>query len=317
MATGEFDRIRRFAERHARSPREGVVRGIGDDAAVLVPRHGNQLVWTVDDQVERVHFERAWLSFEDLGWRATMAAASDVAAMGGKPWAILSSVAVPKDLPEADLFAITEGVARAAEFLGATVVGGNLTASDVVHVSTSVLGETRRALGRDGARPGDRVFVAGSLGLAAAFVRGRLAGVSGAISSATIGAYARPVARIGDGLVLAAAATSAIDVSDGLVQDVGHLAEAAGVAIELDASAIDVLVSPELARAASALGVPPRDLVLHGGEDYALVGTGPDVPRGFVAIGRVEKGRGIVLRTAEGTTPLGPFSGFDHFARRT
>jgi thiamine-monophosphate kinase len=306
MPSSELERVARLRSTYG-APPPGVRVGIGDDAAVLAPPPGELLVWTVDEQVEGVHFERAWLSFEDIGFRAYMAAASDLAAMGAKPHSALSSLSLPRDLPDEAFDAITRGIAEAAALVGAPVIGGNMTCGPVIALSTTLLGSGTRLLTRSAAQVGETVYMAGSVGLAAAGLRAFLAGTEP--SEAARQAFCRPRARVAEGLRAARVASAGVDVSDGLAQDVGHVAAASGVAIVLDA---DAIVSAAL-RAASADPVP---LALAGGEDYALVVTAPVPIEGFVAIGRVEAGAGVRVRWPDGREEAAVARGFDHYAAR-
>ncbi|MBI4952641.1 MAG: thiamine-phosphate kinase, partial [Myxococcales bacterium] len=162
----EESRVARLARTFGRAPR-GVLCGIGDDAAVLAPGR-ERLVWTVDVQVEGVHFERSWLGLDALGYRAVMAAASDLAAMGARPRAVVAGLVLPPGFSDAALGALARGQARACRELGTAVVGGNLARGGELSVTTSVLGHAARPLLRSGARPGDGVWVAGATGLAGA-----------------------------------------------------------------------------------------------------------------------------------------------------
>ncbi len=288
---------------------EGVDVGIGDDAAVLVPPPG-KLIVTVDEQVEGTHFRREWLSLADVGFRATMAAASDVAAMGGRPWVITAALVVPDAIDDAAFEELARGQAAAARELGAPIVGGNLARGERLSLATTVLGVAAAPVTRAGARVGDVVLVRGALGLAGACWRAHAAGI--APGPTLQEAWARPRARIADGARLAGAAHAAIDVSDGLARDASHVARASGVRIALDAAALDALVLPELARVAALLGIAPRELVLGGGEDYALLCAAPSPIEGWVCVGECVAGEGVVVR--EGGREVEVDLGFDHFA---
>jgi thiamine-monophosphate kinase len=288
--------------------------GIGDDAAVLEAPGGGRLVWTIDEQVEGTHFRRDLVSWRDLGWRSFMAAASDLAAMGADPWCALSALVLPADVDDAMLEALLRGQHAAAEATGAPVVGGNLARGPALSIATTLLGRCTRPVLRSGARAGDTLWVAGRVGLAAAGFRslcegkGEVAALRGAVA-----AWRTPRALLVEGRAMASVAHAAIDVSDGLARDVGHVIEASGVGAAIDARAL--LDDPELTGAAAALGADAIDLALHGGEDYALVIAGPVAVEGFRRLGVVTAGRGLVLRGAGGDEPIEP-RGFDHFAAR-
>lgn len=295
-----------------RGAADGIEVGIGDDAAVLTPRAGDKLVWTIDEQVEGVHFRRGWLDWADVGWRSAMAAASDISAMGAVPWCGLAAVVLPEDVDDAVLEAIARGQREATDVVGAPIVGGNLSRGLAVSIATTFLGRCERAITRGAARPGDALWMAGRVGLAAAGLRalqdGRARGV--ALAHA-VEAWRRPRALVAEGTAMGLVAHAAIDVSDGLACDVGHVADAGGVCIVLDEAAL--LDDPLLAEAAVAIGASAIELALYGGEDYALVAAS-DVPMpGFRRIGEVRAGDGVVLRGPAGERAIAA-RGFDHFA---
>jgi thiamine-monophosphate kinase len=284
------------------------------DAAAASPGRG-RLVWTIDEQVEGTHFRRDLASWSDVGWRSFMAAASDVAAMGAVPWAALSALVVPDDVDDAALEALAAGQRAAAEAIGAAVVGGNLARGPVLSVATTLLGTCEDPVLRSGARPGDTVWLAGRVGLAAAGLRALEAGGSPSSTlSAAIEAWRRPRALVDEGRAMRPLAHAAIDVSDGLAGDAGHIGEASGVQIVFDAAAL--LEDDVLGAAARALGADAIDLALDGGEDYALVVAGPVAIAGFRRIGHVTEGRGVALRDVSGSTRPLASRGYDHFTSR-
>jgi len=263
---------------------------IGDDAAVLE----GGVVWTIDEQVERVHFRRELLSFEDLGWRSLMTAASDVAAMGADPWCALAALVLTSDVTDEDLDAIARGQQQAAHAIGAPIVGGNLSRGDAISIATTVLGKTTSPILRSGARAGDGVWLAGKIGLAAA---GLLALKNGVSASAAISAWRRPVALIAAGRAMRARASASIDVSDGLALDASRLARASSVQLRLEKDALIGLCEGAVESA------------IEGGEDYALLCTSAAPIEGFVRVGEVGAGEGVLLDGVR----LAP-RGWDHFA---
>jgi thiamine-monophosphate kinase len=302
---------------------ERTIVGIGDDAAVLGATT-TPLVWTIDAQVEGVHFRRDFMSLTDVGYRATMAAASDLGAMGATPMGLLAALILPMTFSDEDLQALLAGQTEAAKELGTAIVGGNLARGSELSITTTALGETQRPITRAGAQPGDVVVLAGPLGLSGAGLlllqaSGDKAGPllnTHADAVPALRAHRRPVARIAAGLAARDVATAGIDVSDGLARDAGHIARSSGVRIALDATK---LVTPELERAAHIAGADPLKLALHGGEDFALVMTVPagQVPEGFVVIGRVltadEHGAGVGFEEANGAFVPIEQRGYDHF----
>ena len=318
---GEFARIERLARLFERDARDGsgVTLGIGDDAAILRPPADRELVWTVDAQVEGQHFRREWMSLEDIGWRSFVAAASDLFAMGAVPWCALSALALPGELADAALDALTRGQAEAAREVGCPVVGGNLSRAGELSVTTTLMGSAVRAVRRAGARPGDGVWLLGEIGLAAVGLHASTKQRHGPELDAGLAAFRRPRIRAAGGRVVAEHAHAAIDVSDGLAQDAAHLATASQVSLVLDEGALLEHAGEALHRAASSLGEDVKTLVLAGGEDYALLATASAAMPGFTRIGEVVTGDGVWLRDARGAlTPLASHatSGFDHFARQ-
>ena len=294
-------------------PGPEVTTGIGDDAAI-VRLGGEQLVCTVDACVEGVHFTLAIASFEDVGFRSLMAAASDLAAMSAEPRHVLSALIVPRRVGDDELERVVRGQRAAAELLGVSIVGGNISRGSELSVTTTVLGTTRRALLRGGARPGDGVFLGGAVGRAGAgfalLTRG--GDTSDPHCATCVVAWRRPIARVDLGRAAGPIATACIDVSDGLAQDAGHLALASGVGLCLDAAAILEAGGAALAQVARMLARDPLELALAGGEDYALLVTGPDelAGAGFSRIGRVEGGAGVRVLRGGAEVPLP--AGFDH-----
>ncbi len=283
-----------------------VLTGIGDDAAVLAAAVGEgDLVWTIDAQVDGTHFRIDLASWEDVGWRSFMAAASDLAAMGATPVAALSALVLAPSFSDDDLDALARGQAAAAQAVGAPVAGGNLARGTETSITTTLLGRATRPITRAGARPGDAVWVAGALGEAGAGFDALSNGVQDASIAFCIEAWLRPRALVAEGLSMRGLASAAIDVSDGLARDATHLAEASGVRLVLDEALL-------LASARVSL-----EHVLHGGEDYALLAASAAPLPGFRKIGMVEpwtEGEPrLVLASKAGRRALEP-RGFDHFA---
>jgi len=312
----ERARIELLRARLEGDPAGSVLLGIGDDAAVLAPG-SSSLVWTVDAAVENVHFRRDLLTFAEIGYRATMAAASDLAAMGATPLGLLSALVLPVDVDDDDLAALADGQREAARALGTAVVGGNLTRGAELSITTTALGSAPEPMRRGGARRGDALWLAGPLGLAAAGLALLERQDRDPAMLPALDAFRRPRARIPEGLAAAPLANAAIDVSDGLARDLGHIARASGVRAILDPR---TLVSSELVAAATRLGRDALELALYGGEDYALVVAAPAAaaPRGFIRIGGCEAlGEAqseVALVAPDGNLTPVEDRGFDHFS---
>jgi thiamine-monophosphate kinase len=314
---GEFERIACIEQLFSGLTNPFVQIGIGDDAAVIrVP--GKRLVWTVDSSVEDVHFKCAWLTETDIGWRSFHAALSDIAAMGATPIGALSALELPKEFDDKRLLRLVGGQAEAARSLNCPIIGGNLASSGKLAVTTTALGSaSEKPLVRTGARRGDEVWLIGEIGMAAAGLAclrhpSRVRGLS-AIDRC-VAAWRRPVALVARGLALVSRASSAIDISDGLVGDVRHIAEASAVAVELDLDVIQELASTELRAVADRFGRSVLEWALYGGEDYALVATGPASkrPRWARRIGRVTGGNDV-WGVSRGRERYRLKRGFDHF----
>jgi thiamine-monophosphate kinase len=304
------DLLRQFGTQHRQ-----VELGIGDDAAVLQVGSA-RLVWTVDSCVEDVHFQRDWLTLGELGERATHAAASDLAAMGAVPLAMLANLALPPGFSRAELTLLAKGQARAARELGCPVVGGNLTRADCLSITTTVLGTARKPLRRDGAQVGDELWLLGKVGMARAGLLGLLRGrrARSKALKECITAWRKPRALLDSSQSLVGHAHATIDISDGLSEDAARLAAASRVKLILDEPALLRALPAVLHQAAHELGETPLQLALVGGEDYALLATGPrrKRPKGATVIGEVRKGRGTALRSNGRERRLSKL-GFDHF----
>jgi thiamine-monophosphate kinase len=314
--TSEFERIDRIQQLLDAAPRRQRTNqlevGIGDDAAVL--RLDQRSVWTVDAQVEGVHFDRRWLSLGDIGYRSFQAAVSDVAAMGARPVAALSSLALPASLKPRELEALVRGQAEAANECRCPIIGGNLSKASELSITTTVLGRVKRPLLRSGARPGDELWLVGRVGMARAGLLALMRALRSRKLKPCIVAWRRPRALCSEGQALVGRARAAIDVSDGLAGDAQHLAKASQVRLVFEAARLEASFSPEFALAAAELGVLPIELALSGGEDYALLCSGPSArrPRFARAVGHVERGRGVWLERDGRRKELS--GSFDHFS---
>ena len=313
----------RFGDANASTGATGIRVGIGDDAAVLeaLGASAGALVWTVDAQVEGTHFRADWASWEDIGWRSFMAAASDLAAMSAEPVAALSALVLASSVDDEALDALARGQAAASRAIGAPVVGGNLARGTETSITTTLLGRSLSPVLRSGARAGDGLWLAGPVGLAAVGLAilersvrdARI--VEHADAAACLRAWRRPIARMEQGRALAGVAHAAIDVSDGLAHDAWQLATAGDVRVVLDLAPVLAAGGEALAAGARLVGLGAEGFALHGGEDYALLAASAGELPGFVRIGTVEPradGARVVLRTSGGIEHLDP-RGFDHF----
>jgi thiamine-monophosphate kinase len=320
---GEFELIDRFFRRRTRH----TVLGVGDDAALLAPRPGALLAVSVDMLVSGRHFF-ADVDPEALGHKTLAVNLSDLAAMGAIPrWALLAGA-----LPEADskwLAAFARGFFALADAFEVDLVGGDTTRGPL-NLCVTILGEVPagEALLRSGARPGDAVYVSGKLGdaaLAVAHHRGRISLETDELRRCET-ALLRPTPRVALGERLRGIASAAIDLSDGLTGDLGHVLDASGVGATLQVAAI-----PRSGALSLRLGGTERALALEcllaGGDDYELCFTAPEsratdvdalagaLPLALTRIGTIEKRAGLAVVDEEGRTLPSLPRAFDHFAR--
>lgn len=306
--TGEFNLISRVTARLANN--SACLLGPGDDAAVVAAPDA-RMVATTDVLVEGRHFRRDWSSARDVGHRAAAANLADVVAMGALPTALLMALCLPPDLPVDWVEEFVDGLTAESAQVGASVVGGDMSASPTLTIAITALGDLggHPPVVRSGARPGDIVALAGRLGYAAAGYTVLSRGFR--TPKMLVEAYRRPQVPYPAGPEAARqGATAMIDVSDGLLADLGHIAEASRVGIDLLGSAFEV--PTQMRDAAAALGVDPYGWVLGGGDDHALAATFPEdqpLPSGWRRIGHVVYGAGV---TVDGKTPE-IRAGWDHF----
>ncbi|MGI5213626.1 thiamine-phosphate kinase [Plantactinospora sp. CA-290183] len=305
---GEFGLIARVTARLASGPT--TLLGPGDDAAVVHAPDG-RVVASTDVLVEGRHFRRDWSTAVDIGHRAAAANLADIAAMGAVPTALLVALCVPPDLEVQWAEELADGLAAEAAKVGASVVGGDMSASPTLTIAVTALGDLggRAPVVRSGARAGDVVALAGRLGYAAAGYTVLSRGFR--TPKMLVEAYRRPEVPYGAGPQGARhGATAMIDVSDGLLADLGHVATASRVGIDLRGPAFEV--PDQMRDAAHALGVDPFAWILGGGDDHAIVATFPEdlgLPSGWRLIGHVVHGAGLTL---DGRPYKGP-TGWDHF----
>ena len=291
---GEFGLIAAITARLPQA--SGVIVGPGDDAAVLATADGRVVV-TTDLLVENRHFRRDWSSADDIGHKAAAQNLADVAAMGAVPTGLVVGLGAQADLPAAWALGFADGLREECEPLGMSVVGGDVVRSDVVVVAMTALGDLqgRAPVTRAGARPGDVVAVCGRLGWAEAGFRVLSRGFRS--PRVLVEAHRRPVVPYHAGPQAAElGATAMCDVSDGLLGDLGHVAQASGVAVDIVSGAFDV--PAPIRDAAAAIGAEPLDWILTGGDDNALVATFPvevPLPEPWRVVGRVSAGEGVTV----------------------
>ncbi|MEV6387206.1 thiamine-phosphate kinase [Nocardia xishanensis] len=292
---GEFALIERINARRVQAP--AVLLGPGDDAALVAAPDGRFVV-TTDMLVEGRHFRRDWSSPREIGRKAIAQNAADVVAMGAAPTAFVVALGCPAETPVAVIDELADGMWAEAARAGGSIAGGDLVRSPELVLSVTAFGDLRGGapVTRAGARVGDTVAVAGLLGWSAAGLAALTAGVDAEEFAEALAAHRVPQPPYE--AVLGStwrAGNSLTDISDGLLADLGHIAEASGVAIDLDAAA---LREPALDALAARLDADAAQWVLAGGEDHAFAGSWPqgaELPEGWRAVGRVTAGSGVTV----------------------
>jgi thiamine-monophosphate kinase len=280
---------------------------IGDDAAVLDVPKGERLVVSTDTSVEGVHFRREWLNNFEIGYRATAASLSDLAAMAARPLGILIALTLPEGNKQ-EAREIATGIREGASAVLCPIVGGDLSSGKELSLTITAVGSASRPLARSGAKAGQRVYVTGLLGGPAAAVRAWRAGKDPNENDRA--RFANPVPRIEPAIGLAErGASSGIDISDGLMADLGHIAAASKVCIEIEAERIPRVDGVSPLQAASS------------GEEYEILVTAPEIDISqfseefgldLTEVGRVVAGPPGVVLMQGGERIIAP-PGFDHF----
>jgi thiamine-monophosphate kinase len=337
-AIGERALIERIRTRLPPPPPTLTV-GIGDDAAVAEVDRGSMVVLTTDALVEGVHFDRRFSSAADIGYKALAVNVSDIAAMGAAPRFALLSLILPDQFPIADVDDLLDGLIEIATATGVALAGGNITRSPgplVVDVTVTGAVKPRRVLRRSGGRPGDQLYVTGTIGAAAAglaWLREHAANAPGRVDPSEIGDEAmaeciarhrrpEPRPRVGSLLGRTRAATACMDLSDGLADAVRQIAQASGTGAVVDASQLPI--HPGADRWLRAREQDPIAASVSGGDDYELLFAVP--PRGggrlrlvqrqsrgvpLTRIGELTPDPALLLRRGGSTEPLP--AGFVHF----
>lgn len=322
MIEGEFDLIAKFVERLP-APGPEVLVASGDDAAVA--DHEGPVVVSVDAIVEGVHFDRPAFSSFDVGRKAVSAAISDLAAMAASPRHGYVVVGVPENESEDALLELADGIGAVARSEELAIIGGDVVRSPVLMISVTAIGAEAEGVplvSRSGAKPGDVVVVTDSIGGAAAGLALIHNGDAGSADEALLARQLDPTPRVGAGQRLSrAGATAMIDLSDGLIGDAAHLANASGVRLEIELA--DIPFQPGACETLSTDERSGQIAAASGGEDYELLACLPqhhvEEARSAVEplcpltpVGKVTEGTGAVLIAADGEVL--PAGGFDHFS---
>jgi thiamine-monophosphate kinase len=302
---------------------ENLLIGIGDDAAVWSTAIGLELA-TTDSLVQGTHFDLKTTSWIDLGWKAVAVNLSDIAAMGGIPRYALVSLTLPGDLDVDFVASLYKGMLRIANEFGISIVGGNVTASRIVTIAITIIGDAdgKAVLTRTAAVPGDLVAITGYTGLSAAGLRllKRRRPVEGDAAQVLQQAHLRPMPRISEGqALLHHNVKAAIDISDGLVADLSHVCKASGVDARINENMVPLHPALKAAFKKNAM-----KLALSGGEDYELLFTAPpqiveqvkqDLTCPVTVIGEITRGKScrVHLVDASGDIVSLQQTGWDHF----
>lgn len=327
---GEFGLISKFVAGQPDKP--GVVVGPGDDAsAVSVSAFkAGVILQTTDLLVENVHFRKGWGTPYQLGWKSLAVSLSDIAAMGGRPLQTHLSLAIPPSWSESEILEFRKGFFDLADQYDMALLGGDLSRSEgSLMISVSVNGEAspQRVLRREGAQPGDKIWVSGTLGDAAAGLRLLREVIEGRFSRELLDAFLQPHPEVELGMICSAsmAVNALIDLSDGLAGDLGHVLEASDCGALIQEK--NLPLSKTLPRVVEKHGWRLLELILKGGEDYRLLGCTPvskfddfgrmvedRLGRTIFTIGAIEEKPGLRLQRRDGRIEDVPAEAYDHFA---
>lgn len=324
---GEFGLIERLTD--GIGPGAGVVKGIGDDAAVL--DFGDRwLLFTTDGMVEGVHFRLGLGPLDDIGYKALAVSISDIAAMGGRPTYAVATIGLPDGLSVEDAVTLYHGMKQIAEDFEVSLVGGDTISSPVLMLNIALLGEASpgKTRYRSGAQPGDIICVTGCLGGSAAglyLMENKDVECPDPLRNFLLRKHRRPEPRVQAGLILSSISKvhSLMDISDGLASDIGHIACASGVGCDVYKAAIPVEPATEMI--GRRTGIDPLQWALYGGEDYELLFTTAPEAMGEVfsalseagtaclPVGKVFEGTGTRLIMPDGSVTGFEKTGYDHF----
>ena len=323
-ALGEFGLIERIRRAAGKAP--SIPLGIGDDCAALTVPAGELLLSTTDLLIEDVHFRRAWTSMLDLGRKSVSVNVSDIAAMGGTPQALLLAVGIPGDCALEDLQPFLDGFLAACGDYGATLAGGDTCRSPgPLFISVTATGRVPQAqmVTRSGARPGDLIFVSGTLGDSAYALHELQLGRMPEPFFATRHFDPTARTRLGRELSAAGLASAMIDLSDGLLADLGHILDASRAGAEVDLEHLPLSAS---FRAVLEKDAELIELALSGGEDYELLFTAPPAARERILalarpdcdireVGRITAAAGdLHVKDGQGDLRHITGTGFSHFS---
>jgi thiamine-monophosphate kinase len=328
---GEFGFIESI-QRECTATVKDIIKGIGDDCAVIGPHAGRVLLFTTDMLVEDIHFVTATITPYQLGWKSIAVNLSDIAAMGGRPRALLISLAIPPNMDVEGMQDLYRGMKAICRHYQVTIAGGDTVASpEKLVINVSLIGDAKKeeVLYRSGAQSGDEIYLTGTVGDSSAGLRLLKNEISSprSIAGYFIQAHNKPKPLIDIGMAIAASrlAHAMIDVSDGLLSDLGHICKESDVGAMLFQNRIPL--SSKLRDLASRTKINPLDFALSGGEDYVLLVT---VPQGNIrdlellwnqtmssplySIGEIQEEKGVKMVRDNGSIEELDITGFNHFS---
>lgn len=292
--SSEAELITAISTIFSRTRDESVLVGIGDDAAI-VKAHLTPIALATDMAVEGTHFTRNWSSLYEIGAKVVAANLADIFAMGGRPEYLLISAALPKNFSIEEIEELALGIADEASSVGAQIVGGDLAHSDRIIISISAFGSVAQPILRSGAKVGDQVLLSKLPGESAAGLELLRRGVLDANSAE----HRNPTVEYEKAMSISTIAHSMIDISDGLISELNHIAHASGVKIEIERELLESAPGfTHLQALAAEHGADVWQWILHGGEDHiflATVESGRKVPAGFLRIGKVVAGARVLV----------------------
>ena len=278
-----------------------LVVGIGDDGAVA-NSSSKKIVMSTDMAVEGVHFKREWSSLREIGGKITAANLADIYAMGGVPKYLLVSAALPANMTLDGVKELAQGIKSEADLVGCSVVGGDISAAKELVISIAAFGEVDRPVTRSGAKVGDKVFISNLPGFSAAGLAQLNIGVR---ESKYLSIHKKPTVPYAMGAKFAGI-NSMADISDGLISECTHIANASKVGIEIEGDLISVAEGfSELNNLARSMEIDVWEWILGGGEDHVFLGTNPTVPDGAIEIGKVVSGDSVKVNGASKIKNLG------------
>lgn len=311
----EWDIIKSIKERVGTRPSpDSPIIGIGDDCAVYKISDGRYGLFSTDISIENVHFDLSYTSYNDAGYRSMSANISDIYAMGGTPIMALVALGIPPETPQKKIDELYEGLLASASKSGTFIAGGDISSSDKLVISISIYGETPEPVYRSGAKPGDYIYVTGEPGLSKLGLELLQSGNNTADYALSIKKHLTPDPQneLLKTVLEKFSPTAMIDISDGLLSDLGHICEESGTGFIIESELLPI--AEEVTVFCGGDKNKMLEYPLYSGEEYELLFTSPvrePVHRGIKLIGRITD-TGYILKTGSTSMEIG-ISGYDHF----